>query len=100
MRPGGATVSRRSLSAPAGPLSAKPVAVVRLYESDGPVWDEARVGYGAPLCATLAAGDQGLAPVCVDFSAWPALSGDHSCSPRDLTTNVVAGPVTAPQVGA
>jgi len=60
------------------------------------LWDEARVGYGAPLCTTLAAGDQGLTPVCVDFSAWPALSGDHSCSPHDLTTNVVAGPWVLP----
>ena len=56
------------------------------------LWDQARVGYGAPLCTTLAAGDQGLAPGCVDFSAWPALAGDHSCSPRDFASNVLPSP--------
>src|SRR6185295_9745037 len=35
------------------------------------------------------AGDQGTKPACIDFAAWPALAGDHSCSPRDLATQVV-----------
>lgn len=53
------------------------------------LWLEARAGFPAPLCAQMAAGDQGVAPTCVDFSAWPALAGDHSCSPRDLVHDVL-----------
>src|SRR5262245_58936587 len=40
------------------------------------LWAESRVGYPAVLCKEMAAGDQGLSPVCVDFAAWPALAGD------------------------
>jgi hypothetical protein len=53
------------------------------------LWALARTGYASPLCATMAAGNQGVAPKCVDFSAWPALAGDHSCSPRNLVTEVL-----------
>jgi len=53
------------------------------------LWAEARVGDAARLCTAMAAGDQGTEPACVDFAAWPALAGDHSCSPRDLATQVV-----------
>jgi hypothetical protein len=53
------------------------------------LWTQARVGYSPVLCATIAAGEQGVEPSCVDFAAWPALAGDHSCSPRDLVTSVV-----------
>jgi len=53
------------------------------------LWVDARVGYAPRLCESMAAGDQGVEPKCVDFAAWPALAGDHSCSPRDLVTNVL-----------
>src|SRR3954468_14894122 len=53
------------------------------------LWAEARASYGARLCEAMAAGDQGRTPQCVDFGAWPALAGDHSCSPRDLAENVI-----------
>lgn len=48
------------------------------------LWAEARQGNEARLCETLSAGDQGLAPKCLDFAALPAISGDHACSPRQL----------------
>ena len=53
------------------------------------LWADARASYGARLCEAMAAGDQGRTPQCVDFGAWPALAGDHSCSPRDLAENVI-----------
>lgn len=53
------------------------------------LWVEARVDYPTVLCDTMAAGDQGVKPACVDFAAWPALAGDHSCSPRDLVKGVL-----------
>jgi hypothetical protein len=56
------------------------------------LWTEARANYTASACPTLAAGEQGLEPPCLDFAAWPALAGDHSCSSRDLAVDVVPGP--------
>ena len=56
------------------------------------LWTEARVNYASSACTTMAAGEQGLDPPCLDFAAWPALAGDHSCSSRDLAVDVVPGP--------
>jgi len=53
------------------------------------LWAEARACYAAPLCESVAAGDQGANPSCVDFAAWPALAGDHACSPKDLVDDVL-----------
>jgi hypothetical protein len=66
------------------------------------LWVEARTGYAPRLCEAMAAGDQGVEPKCVDFAAWPALAGDHSCTPRDLVTNVLPSDwvLAVSQVGA
>ena len=53
------------------------------------LWAAARAGDEARLCSAMAAGDQGTKPDCLDFAAWPALAGDHSCSPRDLVSGVL-----------
>ncbi len=53
------------------------------------LWTEALPGYPAKLCPTVSAGDQGLEPSCIDFPAFPALSGDHSCSPKDVLEHVL-----------
>jgi len=55
------------------------------------IWVEALPGYAAKLCQRLSAGDQGLAPDCIDFAALPALSGDHSCSSADVLDHVLPG---------
>jgi hypothetical protein len=55
----------------------------------GRLWDEAREGYDGKLCPVPNAGDQGLVPPCLDFAAFPALSGDHSCSPRQVQDRVL-----------
>lgn len=53
------------------------------------LWDEARTGWGGKLCPKPAEGDQGLAPRCLDFAAFPAMSGDHSCSPKEVFDKVL-----------
>jgi hypothetical protein len=55
------------------------------------IWSEVRPGLPARLCEHLSAGDQGLRPDCIDFAAFPALSGDHACSPRNLLETVLPG---------
>ncbi len=53
------------------------------------LWGDARPGYPAKLCPSISAGDQGLDPSCIDFAAFPALSGDHSCSPKEVLEKVL-----------
>ncbi len=53
------------------------------------LWADARSAIPGRLCESLDAGDQGSRPGCIDFAAWPALSGDHSCSPLHLTRDVL-----------
>ena len=48
------------------------------------LWLEARAGYKARLCEELADAAQGTNPTCIDYAAWPAIAGDHSCSARDM----------------
>jgi hypothetical protein len=55
------------------------------------LWDEARIGRESRLCPKPAEGDQGTAPKCIDFAAFPAMSGDHACSPREVFEKVLPG---------
>jgi hypothetical protein len=48
------------------------------------LWSQARVGHEARLCAQMAYTAQGARPTCIDYAAWPAIAGDHSCSARDM----------------
>ena len=48
------------------------------------LWSQARSGHEQRLCAQMADPAQGPAPACIDFAAWTALSGDHSCSASDM----------------
>ena len=56
------------------------------------LWSDARVGHETRLCAPIADTEQGLKPSCLDFGAWPALGGDHSCSARELLDVVLEEP--------
>ena len=63
------------------------------------LWTEARSGYEQRLCA------QGSDPAqtgCVDFAAWTAVSGDHSCSAQEMLGTVLTSPwvLGVEQVGA
>ncbi len=48
------------------------------------LWSEARKALPERLCPAPSEGDQGTKPACLDFAALPAMSGDHSCSPREV----------------
>src|SRR5262249_11391516 len=56
------------------------------------LWSEARVGYESRLCAQIADASQGANPTCLDYAAWTAISGDHSCSASDMLTTVLDSP--------
>jgi hypothetical protein len=48
------------------------------------LWQEARAGAESRLCASGADDAQGLTPECIDWAAFSAISGDHSCSSRQM----------------
>jgi hypothetical protein len=48
------------------------------------LWQSARSGDDARLCASGADAEQGLAPSCIDWAAMSAISGDHSCSAASM----------------
>ena len=48
------------------------------------LWELAREGHEARLCAAADAGDQGGRPTCIDLASWPSVNGDHSCSPDEM----------------
>jgi hypothetical protein len=57
------------------------------------LWQEARSGHENRLCASVAdPAAEGAKPTCVDYAAWAAISGDHSCSARDMLTTVLDAP--------
>jgi hypothetical protein len=53
------------------------------------LWAEARVGHESRLTEAVADFDQGEEPSQIDFGAWPAIAGDHSCSPANMLNNVL-----------
>jgi hypothetical protein len=55
------------------------------------LWSEARTGHEARLCAQLVDTAPGN-PACIDYAAWPAIAGDHSCSARDMLSTVLNTP--------
>ena len=56
------------------------------------LWSAARGGHESRLCAQVADPAQGRKPTCVDYAAWTAISGDHSCSARDMLGTVLDAP--------
>jgi hypothetical protein len=55
------------------------------------LWSEARKALPGRLCPSSSEGDQGTRPSCIDFAAVPAMSGDHSCSPREVAEQTIPG---------
>ena len=53
------------------------------------LWSEARAGHETRLCSQLDEASQSTKPTCIDFAAWPAIAGDHSCSAEDMLHNVL-----------
>jgi hypothetical protein len=54
------------------------------------LWSQARRGHESRLCAQMGDSAQGLKPDCIDYAAWPAIAGDHSCSAREMLSEVLA----------
>jgi hypothetical protein len=52
------------------------------------LWGDARVGDEKRLCEQAADSGQGVAPACIDWAAFAAISGDHSCSGTNMLDNV------------
>lgn len=48
------------------------------------MWAEARKGYEERLTTSVIDVDQGVHPKQIDYAAWTGISGDHSCSPKDM----------------
>ncbi len=53
------------------------------------LWQKARTGHETRLCAAVGDATQGPKPTCVDFVSWTAISGDHSCSARQMLDTVL-----------
>jgi hypothetical protein len=56
------------------------------------LWEEARAGDEQRLCPTVADTEQGTTPSCIDWAAMSAISGDHSCSSREMLETVRTAP--------
>ena len=53
------------------------------------LWAAARLGHEQRLCASAIEAGQATAPSCLDWAAWPAISGDHSCSAAEMLSTVL-----------
>src|SRR5215471_15751132 len=53
------------------------------------LWSVARRGFEARLCTELTDTTPELKPRCIDYAAWPAIAGDHSCSAREMVDDVL-----------
>jgi len=53
------------------------------------LWKEARTGYEYRLTEDVIDSLQGINTKLIDFAAWPAIGGDHSCSGRDMLSNIL-----------
>ena len=53
------------------------------------LWSEARTGHEQRLCASAADARQGVAPACIDWAAFSAIAGDHSCSSKEMLNSAV-----------
>ena len=53
------------------------------------LWGAARFGFEKRLCGAAAEGDTAAQEACLDLAAWPAIAGDHSCSPQALLSTVL-----------
>jgi hypothetical protein len=53
------------------------------------LWTEARPGYEDRLTVAVIDATQSVNPIQLDFASWPAIAGDHSCSPENMLYNVL-----------
>ena len=53
------------------------------------LWALARNGHESRLSGSVIDPGQGISPQHLDFASWPAISGDHSCSPQNMVDIVL-----------
>jgi hypothetical protein len=53
------------------------------------LWAQAQAGHPGGGCTAMVDGDGRSAPACIDLAAWPAIAGDHSCSPDQMVAKVL-----------
>ncbi|NNJ53501.1 MAG: hypothetical protein HKP17_10055, partial [Ignavibacteriaceae bacterium] len=53
------------------------------------LWAKARTGYEERLTTAVIDATQSVNPTQLDYASWPAISGDHSCSPENMLYNVL-----------
>lgn len=58
----------------------------RVFDS---IWAAARGNQQTRLCEAPDDTEQGERPRCIDYAAWPAIAGDHSCSSQQMTQIVL-----------
>ncbi len=56
------------------------------------LWSEARSEHETRLCEQVAETAQGAKPTCIDYAAWPAIAGDHSCSADEMLNTALNAP--------
>src|SRR5215467_9353228 len=56
------------------------------------LWLEARSVDKGYLCENVVDAAQGANPTCIDYAAWAAIAGDHSCSARDMLNIALNAP--------
>ena len=52
-------------------------------------WSLARTGYESRLSPTVIDPELLLNPPYIDYAAWPAIAGDHSCSAENMLYNIL-----------
>jgi len=53
------------------------------------LWSQARIGYESRLSPTVINSELLLDPPYLDYASWPAIAGDHSCSPEEMLYNIL-----------
>ncbi len=53
------------------------------------LWVQARIGYEFRLSEEVIDVEQLLKPEYIDYAAWPAIAGDHSCSAENMLHNIL-----------
>lgn len=53
------------------------------------MWHLARIGQEGRLTSSVVITAMPEQPQYIDWAAWPAIAGDHSCSPANMVTNIL-----------
>ena len=108
-RPSGGADRRRASLCPRRPPHAwvypehRDIAVLAVEKLDAErkaqfdrLWGEARAGNEQRLCAQGADTQQGVTPACIDWAAFTAIAGDHSCSSRNMLDSTLTDRLDPP----